>query len=116
MGTWLAAFLATGGDLMRLAEVPRRLNEVAERYQVPERLRAAGETACQSAEAAYRAALNHPKTSIGGILIAAALVGGLLWYLFGNERQQQERQPRARVRAGGSHRRRAKASRAAAAG
>ena len=44
----------------------------------------AGEAARRHAMAAYRTALDHPRTSIGGIIIAA-LVGGLLWYMFGDE-------------------------------
>ena len=45
-------------------------------------------------------ALEHPRTSAAaGIILAAAIVGGVLWYIFGTERQEPRR-PRARVRAG----------------
>ena len=113
---------------MRLAQVTRdvadQLTEASERYQVPQRLRYAGETARETArlasesarrgaQQAYQIALEHPRTSAAaGIILAAAIVGGVLWYIFGTERQEQRR-PRARVRAG-TGRKRAKSSRAAA--
>lgn len=114
---------------MRLAEVTKEvsdhLNEVSERYHVPERLRVASDTARRGANAAYehayrgarnayQMALEHPRTSAAaGIVVAAAIVGGVLWYIFGNQRQQEPRRQRTRVRAG-TARRRAKTSRAAA--
>jgi hypothetical protein len=106
---------------MRLAEVTRevsnQLSDTSERYQVPQRLRAAGEAARQGAQAAYRMALDHPRTSVAGIILAAALVGGLLWYMFGNSRRPvQRRQSHTRVRAGAERRRRGgRAARARAA-
>jgi hypothetical protein len=107
---------------MRLAEVTRevsnQLSEASERYQVPQRLRAAGEAARQGAQAAYRMALDHPRTSVAGIILAAALVGGLLWYMFGDsQRPVQRRRNHTRMRAGTERRRRgrARAARPAAA-
>ena len=105
---------------MRLAEVTKevsnQLSEASERYQVPQRLRAAGEAARQGAHAAYRMALDHPRTSAAGIILAAALVGGLLWYLFGDSRRPvQRRQTHTRVRARTERRKRSRAARAAAA-
>jgi hypothetical protein len=117
---------------MRFAQVTRdvaeQLNEASERYQVPQRLRYAGETARETArmasesarrgaQQAYQMALEHPRTSAAaGIILAAAIVGGVLWYIFGGEREeQQQRRPR-RVRAGTGRKRArtARASRAAA--
>ena len=116
---------------MRLAEVTRdvteQLNDVSERYQVPQRLRHAGDTARRGAEHAYRhayrgaqnayqMALENPRASAAvGVVVAAAIVGGVLWYIFGNRREEQR--PTRRVRAG-TGRKRAKttrSSRAAAA-
>jgi len=100
---------------MRLAEVTRdvagHLNEVSERYQVPQRLRVAQDmarrgaqtaydNAYRGAQSAYRVAMNNPRASAAaGVILAAAIVGGVLWYIFGSEREQQERRTR-RVRAG----------------
>jgi hypothetical protein len=106
---------------MRLAEVTKEvsnhLNEVSERYQVPQRLRVVGDTARRGAQNAYQLALEHPRTSAAaGVILAAAIVGGVLWYMFGSQREPLERRTR-RVRAG-TGRKRAKttrASRAAAA-
>jgi hypothetical protein len=100
---------------MRLAEVTRdvadQLNDVSERYQVPQRLQMARETArrgahvaydnaYRGAQHAYRVALEHPRASAAaGVILAAAIVGGVLWYIFGSEREQQPRRSR-RVRAG----------------
>jgi hypothetical protein len=102
---------------MRLAEVPSRLNEVSEKYQVPQRLRAAGEAVCESANSAYRVALNHPRTSAtAGVVLAAALIGGVLWYLFHDRRRSTpERSSGTRTRAGQERRKRTKGARAAAA-
>ena len=102
---------------MRLAEVPSRLNEVSEKYQVPQRLRAVGEAACESAQSAYRTALNHPRTSAtAGIVLAAALIGGVLWYLFHDRRTSAPQRSQAtRTRAGHERRKRAKSARQAAA-
>src|SRR5688572_17605989 len=83
------------GGSMRLAQIPNRVVQLAQDCEVTERvtdasrklgelsgkvydrMSVAGETAKKGAAVAYRAALTHPKTSIGGIIIAAALVGGL---------------------------------------
>lgn len=110
---------------MRLAEVtkevPNYLNEVSERYQVPQRLRYAGETARETAQIAserarraaqhaYQLALEHPRTSAAaGVILAAAIVGGVLWYIFGGEREEQRRARRVRA---GTGRKRAKTTRA----
>jgi hypothetical protein len=104
---------------MRLAEVTRevsnQLSDTSERYQVPQRLRAAGEAARQGAQAAYRMALDHPRTSVAGIILAAALVGGLLWYMFGDSRRPvQRRRTHTGMRAG-TERRKRRAARARAA-
>ena len=120
---------------MRLAAISNRAAELSEQYEVPkhldnasrklsevsgkvyDQLSVAGETARRGAVAAYRTALDHPKTSIGGVIIAAALVGGLLWYMFGSEgRPVQRRRTHPRVRAGAERRRkRPRAARPAAA-
>jgi hypothetical protein len=112
---------------MRLAEVSSRLNEVSERYQVPERLSAASkkayegmgvasEAARRGAHAAYQMAREYPRASIGGAILAAALIGGLLWYMFGDrQRPVQRRRHATRVRAGSERRRKSRAARAAAA-
>ena len=113
---------------MRLAEVTRdvadQLNDVSERYQVPKRLRVAQDMARRGAQvaydnayrgarSAYRVALENPRASAAaGVILAAAIVGGVLWYIFGSERQQP-RKPRARVRAG-TGRKRARTTRPAA--
>jgi len=113
---------------MRLAEVTRdvadQLNDVSERYQVPQRLQMARETARRGAQVAYdnayrgaqhayRVAMEHPRTSAAaGVILAAAIVGGVLWYIFGSERAQPRR-PRARVRAG-TGRKRARTTRTSA--
>lgn len=115
---------------MRLAEVSREvadhLNEASERYQVPQRLRYAGETARETARVAsesarrgaqhaYHMALEHPRASAAaGIILAAAIVGGVLWYIFGSEREEQQQRRSRRVRAG-TGRKRAKSARAATA-
>jgi hypothetical protein len=102
---------------MKLAEVPSRLNEVSEKYQVPQRLRAVGEAACESAQSAYRTALGHPKTSAtAGIVLAAGLIGGVLWYLFHDRRRSaSHRSQETRTRPSNERRKRAKSARAAAA-
>ena len=97
---------------MRLAQITNRAAELSEKYELPEhldnasrklsevsgkvydRMSVAGEAARRQAIAAYRTALEHPKTSIGGIVLAAALVGGLLWYMFGDERRPVQRRRR----------------------
>ena len=82
---------------MRLAEVSNRLSEVAQRYEVPKRVGAAsqkihegmsyaGDAARRGAHVAYRMAREHPGTSVASLVLAAALVGGVLWYLFGDPR------------------------------
>jgi hypothetical protein len=103
--------------VLKLAEVPSRLNEVSEQYQIPQRLRAAGEAACETAESAYHLALKHPRTSASaGIILAAGLIGGILWYLFHDRRSSSpQRSQGTRARAGTERRKRAKSARAAAA-
>ena len=115
---------------MRMADISSRAADLAERYEVPEhlnqasrklsevsekvydRMSTAGEAARRGALAAYRTALEHPKTSIGGIIIAAALVGGLLWYMFGDERRpvQRRRAGASRLRAGTERRRKGRSA------
>jgi hypothetical protein len=59
------------------------------------------------AEVAYRAALNNPRTSIAGVVLAAAVIGGLLWYMFGDARKPVERRRKGpRVRAVSERRKR----------
>ena len=112
---------------MRLADVSTRLSEVSERYQVPERLsaasekvregmHAAGDAAYRGAYSAYSLARAYPKTSIGGAIAAAAIIGGVLYYLFGRGGSQpvQRRRSHTRVRAGGERRRKQRTARAAA--
>jgi hypothetical protein len=109
---------------MRLAEVTKdvagQLNDVSERYQVPQRLRYAGETAREAArrasetarrgaEHAYHYALEHPRASAAaGVVLAAAIVGGVLWYIFGGQREQPRQSRRVRA---GTGRKRAKTTR-----
>lgn len=120
---------------MRLAQISDRVVDLSEKYQVPEhlnqasrklgevsekvydRVSVAGEAAKRGAAMAYRAALDNPKTSIGGLILAAAVVGGALWYVFGNWRRTpiQRRRPATRTRAGGERRRKGRAARPAAA-
>ena len=107
---------------MRLAEVSSRLNEVSERYQVPERVSAASQKAYEGmnvaadaarrgAHVAYRMAREYPRASISGALLAATLVGGMLWYLFADQKHPvQRRRPGNRLRAGAERRKRARAS------
>ena len=77
---------------MRLAEVPGRLSALSERSR-------------RGAHAAYHIAREHPGSSIAGAVLAATLVGGLLWYVFGDPKRPVERR-RARVRAASERRRR----------
>ena len=119
---------------MRLAQISDRIVDLSDKYQVPEhlnqasrklgevsekvydRMSVAGEATKRGAAMAYRAALDNPKTSIGGIIVAAALVGGLLWWVFGDARRPVQRRKHApRVRAGGERRRKGRAARPAAA-
>ena len=102
----------------RLAQVQARLSEMAERHQLPERISAtsqklsesmsaAGDAARRGGQAAYHIAREYPRTSLAGALVAAALIGGALWYLFGDSKNPVERRRRgARVRAGSERRRR----------
>ena len=111
---------------MRLAQIPDRVAQLAEEYEVPERLSdaskkvyqgmsAASETARKGALAAYRTALEHPKASIGGVILAAALVGGVLWYVFGEWRRPAvHRRTGARVRARSERRKHSRERSAAA--
>jgi ElaB/YqjD/DUF883 family membrane-anchored ribosome-binding protein len=106
----------------RLAEVPGRVSEVAERYQVPERvseasrkvyqgMTLAGEAARRGANVAYRLAREHPRTSIGATIAAGLLIGGLLWYMFGDSKHPvQRRRTPTRARAGTERRKRARAA------
>lgn len=119
---------------MRLALIPQRVSQLAEEYEVPERLNdasrklgevsekvydrmtVAGEAARKGTMAAYRTALEHPKTAIGGVILAAALVGGLLWYVFGDSRRPvQRRRHTTRMRAGAERRKRQRGGARAAA-
>ena len=112
---------------MRLADVSSRLNDVSERYQVPERLSvasekvresvsAAGDAAYRGAYSAYEFARAHPKSSIGAAFAAAAIIGGVLYYLFATEgRPVQRRRSPSRARAGSERRRKHRTARAAAA-
>ena len=114
---------------MRLAEVTKEvsnhLSEVSERYQVPQRFRratdvaseavhSAGDAARRGAQQAYRIALDNPRTSAAaGMILATALVGGLLWYIFGNQEKAQ-RKPRPRVRARTERRKQSRSAKASA--
>jgi len=111
---------------MRLAEVSNRVAELSEKYEVPQKLNrvsekvhgqmsVAGDAARRGATMAYHAALEHPRTAIGGVILAAALVGGALWYVFGEGRQPAPRKRHApRVRAGSERRRRPRRARVSA--
>ena len=112
----------------RVADLSDRVADLSEKYQVPEKLgrvsekvydgvSVASQAARKGAIAAYRTALEHPRASIGGIIIAAALVGGALWYVFGNWRKPpiQRRRHATRARANTERRRRSRAARPAAA-
>ena len=117
----LATISNRAAELSEQYEVPKHLDNASRKLsevsgKVYDQLGAAGEVARKGAVAAYRTALDHPKTSIGGIIIAAALVGGLLWFMFGDERRpvQRRRQHGPRVRAGGERRRKPRAARPAA--
>ena len=110
---------------MRLEQISNRVANIAEKYEVPEqlnqasrklgevtekvygRMSVAGDAARRHATAAYRTALEHPKASVAGIVLAAALVGGVLWYVFGDWRKPpvQRRRQSSRVRAGAERRR-----------
>jgi hypothetical protein len=116
---------------MTLEQISNRMTDLSEKYRVPEhleqasrtvgevsekvydRMTAAGEAAKRGATMAYRAALEHPRTSAGGLIIAAALVGGALWFVFGNwrtPRVQRRRAGTTRVRAGTERRRKHRAA------
>jgi hypothetical protein len=110
---------------MRLAQVSSRLADLSEQYEVPEKLgrvsekvhdgvSVASEAARKGAAMAYRAALEHPRTAIGGVIIAAVLVGGALWYVFGEWRRPAapRRRHATRVRAGAERRRKPRQARA----
>jgi hypothetical protein len=118
---------------MRLAQIPQRVSQLAEEYEVPERVNdasrkltevsgkvydhmsVAGDAARRGAMTAYRHALEHPRSSIGGIILAAAIVGGVLWYVFGDWRRPAQRRRHAtRVRAGAERRKRQRGARASA--
>ena len=115
---------------MRLEQISNRVANLAEKYEVPEqlnqasrklgevtekvydRMSVAGDAARRHAMAAYRTALEHPKSSIAGIVLAAAVVGGVLWYVFGDWRKPpvQRRRHGSRVRAGAERRRKHRAA------
>jgi hypothetical protein len=105
---------------MRLAEVPSRLSDASSiaSEKISEGVEAArrgADVAYRGAQSAYRLALEHPKTSIGAIVVSAVLVGGLLWYMFGTHRKPLERRSKGpRVRAVSERRRRSRHARAAA--
>lgn len=111
---------------MNLANMANRVNEVAQRYQVPERLDTAKETISDlsgrmaermsaASQTAYRYARENPRASIASAVVAAMLVGGLLWYMFGDRKNPvQRRRPDNRVRAGTERRRRHRGARASA--
>lgn len=111
---------------MNLANVTNRVNEVAQRYQVPERLDMAKETISDlsgrmaermsaAGQTAYRYARENPRTSMASAIVAAMLVGGMLWYMFGDRKNPvQRRRPGNRVRAGTERRRRHRGARASA--
>jgi hypothetical protein len=103
---------------MTLADVTNRLNEVSERYEIPERVsvatqkvregvHAAGDAAYRGAYSAYEFARAHPRSTIGGAIAAAMIIGGVLYYLFGDKRHTpvQRRKAPSRVRAGAERRR-----------
>ena len=129
-GTRIAASEFIQEVTMRLAEVTRdvsdQLSDVSKRYQVPQRLRRASDTAVRGANVAYRGAqtaaqnayhvaLNHPRASAAaGIILAAAIVGGVLWYIFGNEQPEQRRTRRVRAGTGRKRAKTTRSSRAAA--
>jgi hypothetical protein len=101
---------------MRLASVTERIGPVSEKLY--DGVSCAGAAVSKGAEAAYRTALNYPKTSIGGVILAAALVGGLLWLVFGREEESAARTGSARrvhARTRTARRTRARGARAAAA-
>jgi hypothetical protein len=111
---------------MRLAQVSNRVADLSEQYEVPEKLHrmsekisdgmsVAGQAARQGALRAYHAALENPKTSIGGVILAAALVGGLLWFMFGDERRPVQRRRKGARASAGAERRKSRAVRRAAA-
>lgn len=107
---------------MRLAQITDRAAELSEKYQLPEHLDNASRklsevsvAAKRGAAVAYRTALDNPKTSAAGVILAAALIGGLLWWMFGDERRPVQRRKHAnRVRAGSERRRKSRARAAAA--
>ena len=98
---------------MRLAEVTRdvaeQLNDVSERYQVPQRLQMARETARRGACLRQRLSRSAARLSRGdgesapsaaaGVILAAAIVGGVLWYIFGSERAEEQQRTRRCARA-----------------
>ena len=115
---------------MRLEQISNRVANIAEKYEVPEhlnqasrkigevgekvydRMSVAGEAARQRAMEAYKLALEHPKTSVVGAVLAAAVVGGVLWFVFGDWRKPpvQRRRHGSRVRAGSERRRKHRAA------
>jgi ElaB/YqjD/DUF883 family membrane-anchored ribosome-binding protein len=111
---------------MNLANMANRVNEVAQRYQVPERLDMAKETISDlsgrmaermsaAGQSAYRYARENPRASVASAIVAAMLVGGLLWYMFGDRKNPvQRRRPGNRVRAGTERRRRHRGARPSA--
>lgn len=110
---------------MKLADLPSRVTEMSERYRVPERVSAAseklyegmtyaGDAAKRGAHVAYRLARENPRTTIASAVIAATMIGGLLYYLFGDPRKPVERRrkgPRVRAKTERRSRMRAAAAR-----
>jgi hypothetical protein len=114
---------------MKLAQVSSRLADLSEQYEVPQKLgqvsekvyegigaageaarksaMAAGEVARRGAHAAYGIAREYPRASLASAVVAAALIGGALWYLFGDPKRPVERRRKGeRVRAVSERRRR----------
>lgn len=100
---------------MRLASITEQVGPVSEK--VYDRMSIAGEAARRGAQSAYHMALEHPRSSAAaGIILAAALVGGVLWYVFGNQRSAPRRATATHLREGTARRKRVRRARAAAAG
>jgi hypothetical protein len=103
---------------MKLAQVSSRLADLSGQYEVPQKLGqvsekvyegigAAGEVARRGAHAAYGIAREYPRASLASAVVATALIGGVLWYLFGDAKRPVERRRKGeRVRAVSERRRR----------
>jgi hypothetical protein len=90
---------AVAGKVVPITEkLAEKVGPISEK--VYERAGVAGNAVREGTERAYRLALEHPRTSVGAVVVAAALIGGLLWYLFGDSRRPVERRRKGqRVRA-----------------